>query len=307
MESISIKNQTEQKGSLKMGDPMLESAKNALKIKGLHTISVKDIKVGVHLRKVDKDWARLLAEDIKRDGLRDALHVVEGDGAYHLIHGAHRLAATKILEEEDVLALVFEGSGPKVNDIIQLMAVSANFLSRPSTALQRSIDLNTARDSYERLYPASKRGGDRRSKTRENAEPFADYIAKRLDVGARRVFKIMALANNIAPDVRETILPTNLADQENILGELGSIDHEKQIGVVDQLLTNNSVSSTELFNQIKGINRIAGSADDKALNGLSNVWSLASNSVRRRFLAKHYEEIAPLLDDTPGKDQEVAG
>lgn len=187
---------------------------------------------------IDEDWVDFLSVLMEDVGLRTPLWVQDADetGLHQLIAGAHRLAAAIRLGWTEIRADVFSVDGIDA----RMLEIDENLFRRELSPLDRSVFLAERKALYEAKYPETKRGGDRKSDQSDNlvslVPSFADATALKLGVDARTVFRAIARAEKIAPDVRKKIATTWIASKGAMLDALIRLDPDVQRKVVDALL-----------------------------------------------------------------------
>jgi ParB family chromosome partitioning protein len=104
-----------------------------------------------------------IGKTAKAVGLMQAINVEALDnGRYLLIAGAKRLAALDLAGETEIDARVHP-AGSLSADGRRLMEIVENIDRQDLTKLERAEYLAALKDVHERLYPATRNGGDRRS------------------------------------------------------------------------------------------------------------------------------------------------
>lgn len=179
-----------------------------------------------------------LAESINESGLLNPI-VVTPD--LRLIAGAHRLEACKQLGWDEIEVRVLELDGLHA----ELAEIDENLIRAELTALERSEHLARRKAIYEELHPdtrsVTERGGPGRGgKTVDNlstvsAPSFAEDTAAKTGVSARTVRREVKIANSIAPEVRDALRDTPLADKKTALMEVANMSAPEQMAVAQVL------------------------------------------------------------------------
>lgn len=253
-------------------------------------IPVADIHIGERLRMVDPDYVAMLAASIGDIGLMHPIEVGAADrrGRYPLIAGAHRLAAYRELNLNEVPALVVSVKGLSA----QLREIDENLMRRELSALDRAVFLAKRKEVHEALNPHTKHGGDRKSdqvdKFGHLIGSFSSEVAEKLDLSERTIRRAIQRANAIAPDVRARIATTWIARRGSMLDKLAKESPEHQRAMVAELLGENRPAKTvaQARAAVRGpsleelINH-----DERQFQALMRAWRGAGQRVRDRFIA----------------------
>lgn len=129
--------------------------------KTLLDIRISDILVPEgRARELDMVWVEALAQIIDAQGLTNPITVREVEGKPVLVSGHHRLAAVKHLGHETILARL---SSATSDDQARLEEVMENLARNELNALDRCHHLYDLKQVYERIYPETKHGGNRKN------------------------------------------------------------------------------------------------------------------------------------------------
>lgn len=244
------------------------------------------IDVGDRLRDVDQDHVDLIAVSMEDLGQKTAIWVREPNkkGTHRLIAGAHRIAAARQAGLAEVRVEIFA-----VDDLTaKMMEIDENLFRRELSPLDRAVFLAERKAVYEALHPAATRGGDRSPDQTDKlvslVPSFADATALKLGIDARSVFRAIARARNIGPDVRKTIATTWLATKGAVLDALARLEPEDQRAVVAAMLVENGPKNVGAAIAI--IRGHAPEQDDSAaqLAALMKGWRRADKAARDRFV-----------------------
>jgi len=128
------------------------------------TISIDLIDVpGDRLSSVRPARVETISKTTSVVGMLQAINVEDtDDGRYRLIAGAKRLAAAKVAGKTEIDARVTP-PGQLTDDSRRLMEIVENIDRQDLTKLERAEYLAALKAIHERLCPAAKNGGDRRS------------------------------------------------------------------------------------------------------------------------------------------------
>ncbi|MCW4589376.1 ParB N-terminal domain-containing protein [Gluconacetobacter entanii] len=221
----------------------------------IEMIPVDDIEVGDRLRAVDMDWAAVIAASMQENGQRQPIEVrkIGRSGKFSLVSGGHRLAAMKLAGIDHAAAIIVKASDLEA----RLLEIDENLCRHELTPLDKSTFLAERKAVYEELHPETKHGGDR--KTDQVAElchlipSFTEATAERLGLTARSIRAYITRYKNIAPDVRQQLAGTWLADSGQQLDELARQTPEIQRKIVEFATQWPGVRKvSEILRQIEG-------------------------------------------------------
>ena len=99
----------------------------------------------------------------------------EGEYAWVVVAGFHRIEAAKAAGQADVHVIVVENA----TDLeLELIEIDENILHRPLTIVQEARALARRKEIYQQLNPSTKRGGDRRANNQSGSlKSFAQATA----------------------------------------------------------------------------------------------------------------------------------
>ena len=200
------------------------------------------IDLGTRLRTVTGATVQYLAESMKIHGLQYPIQVRTDGDRYALVSGAHRLQAARHLAWPHIEAFVLDQLD---DDTLALLEIDENLMRAELNPLDRGVFLARRKEIYERLYPETRRGGDRRSDTwheqnEDNSRrgfvaetasfsPFSPYTIRRgLHIGEK-----------IAPELREELAMTAIAHREGDLFTISGMDQEEQETLLQDLQSAN--------------------------------------------------------------------
>lgn len=276
---------------------MLKNAQVETVIIPIETIVSDD-----RLRQIDSDYVDFLTVSMDEVGLRTPVWVQEADheGLHSLIAGAHRLEAARRLGWSDIRADVFSVDGIDA----RMLEIDENLFRRELTPLDRAVFLSERKELYEARHPEAKRGGDRRSDQTDKLvsliPSFAEETAIKLGVDARTIFRALARAVHIAPDVQKKIATTWIAGKGAALDAIARLEPERQREVVALLLQDGGPRTVAAA--LMALNGVApaSSASDDQYAALLKAWRRADERARDLFAAYLVAEGAL---DAPGLDQ----
>ena len=200
------------------------------------TMAVADVRVDCRLRARDDSKVESLASSIATIGLLNPI-VVDTDG--RLVAGLHRLEAHRMLGLADIDVRVL-----KLDDIdAELAQIDENLMRNELSALERDEHF-FRRDELlgvrgERREAGALPGTNNREVKRDTVSPFkhtAD-IAAEMGVSKRGYQRGKQIARDIAPDVRDAIRHTPVADSTTQLLDLARMPAHEQRAVVETIVT----------------------------------------------------------------------
>jgi ParB family chromosome partitioning protein len=200
----------------------------------MKNIPIPNIKVENRLRPLNAEKVAELAESIAQVGLLQPIGV-RPDGT--LVYGYHRLEACKQLGWTDIPAVVVDGDDLHA----ELAEISENLIRNELTLLERAEHLARMRAVYEQLYPNA-RGVGRPAKNSATVAAFSEWAAAQAGLAQRTIRHYVHLAESVAPEVRDAIRRTPIANDGAELKSLASLEPSKQRAVAE-LIASRAVSS----------------------------------------------------------------
>lgn len=211
----------------------------------IRNISISRIEIKRGRRPVNKERVAQIAESITTVGL---LHPISVNKQYQLVTGRHRLEAFKTLGKKTIPAITTE-KGLKAD----LAEIDENLIRQELSVLERAECLKKRKDIYEIMYPVPAKGGPGRGhkeKERNHFVSFTTDTAGKISSSRRTIEHEVQIANNIPPDLKKTILKTDLADNKVELLQLARLDTKLQHRVVKLRLKNDDVTVDEIVKDL---------------------------------------------------------
>ena len=217
------------------------------------TMDIRQIKIKSNRkRRINQDKVNELRESIKQVGLMNPITL---DKNNYLIAGHHRYQAMLALGRKDVPYTVLETDDAL---LIELAEIDENFIRYELTEIELGEHLKARKEIYEKLYPQTNNGGDRKSAIRSQIlasdntqKSFVDDTSEKLNKSQSTIKDSIKIAKDIAPEVKEMIYDTPLADQKTNLLELSRLEPEKQKQVVEAIKDNPKADVKEHLKQQK--------------------------------------------------------
>lgn len=243
------------------------------------------------LRPVDDAWVAALAESIRDHGLEQPIVVrptpLSDSGAYALVAGCHRLAAVRLLGETEIEAIVRDLS----DDEARLVEIDENLMRRELDPLDRAVFLAERKSVWERMYPETAHGGDRKSKKNKGenrvamiATRFSKDVAARTGISERTVRMACQIAVELGAEGIARLRSTPLAGNQSQLLLLAKMEPEARRATIDAIVAVRA-STVSAAQRSAGLGRTAPNADEVQFRKLVDLWSRSGARARRRFLA----------------------
>lgn len=206
-------------------------------------------------RSLDPAEAVAFAAIIEAQGLHHPIRVRAVGNRLTLISGRKRLAAARLLGWETMPVTV---SGAVTDDEAKLEEVMENLGRVDLDALDRCHHLYELKQVHERLYPATKNGGDRgnqhtggrtqklRSGTDETTEVlgFTVSVAEKIGLSRRSIELAVKIWTDLTPQSRDRLSGTRIAKRQTSLKELSEQSPADQAKVLDMVLADPPVAAT---------------------------------------------------------------
>lgn len=193
------------------------------------------IRIEDRLRPVDPAHVEAIAASIDAIGLQQPIIVRPEGNRYRLVAGAHRLAAVQSLGHSSIDAVVEQLDDQEA----RLVEIDENLMRRELSALDRAIFLAERKAVYDALYPEVAKPGRRKKELsqtlRQFGERFSKQTAKRLGMSERAVQLSLELVKSLAPEAREALRLSDVADNQAELLRLAALEPEKQVLVAREV------------------------------------------------------------------------
>jgi ParB family chromosome partitioning protein len=222
----------------------------------LRAIEIFAIDVPSNHRKPDPDWVATLRDDMTIHGQHTPIQVVEFGDRFHLIKGLRRMLAVEQLGLLHVDAFVETQAEFSTKAAFQLRQISAQFMRRELSVLDRAVNVSAWRFIYEtttglirpgrkairgKFAPNSEEALD------ENAELFAgtfsDAAQRALGLNKDAVKRYLRIAKIDAPVIDRVALHP-IADNQSELLALAAETADRQAAIADLLLSQPASASS---------------------------------------------------------------
>jgi len=188
-------------------------------------------------RRYSVEKIRELAESIREIGLLQPI-IITKDKV--LISGLHRLEACRLLGWQEIDCIEKDYSELE----LELAEIDENLIRAELTTLERGGHLLRRKEIYEAKHPEAKAYSSEKQRQRRKQEPdeiispgFTIDTAAKLGVTPRTVQQEVQIAEKIAPEVKEIISDTKLADSKKELLKLARMEPETQKKIAEKIVT----------------------------------------------------------------------
>ena len=192
--------------------------------------AIKDIYVPVKRRTtLNPKTVHDIAESILEVGLKVPILVREDGARFVLVEGLHRLEACKSIGFTEIEASVVQLDDAER----ELWEIDENLCRADLTELERGEHLLRRKEIYQRKWPATRQGGDRRSEEFQtdnlSVRSFAAVTADKIGATDRDVRRTIRRASKIDEKVRARVraLP-EIADSGVELDALANLEPAQQ-------------------------------------------------------------------------------
>ena len=207
-------------------------------------ISIASIDKSDRLRLVNRAWAETMAEALLAGDRLPPIEVVERDGRFRLVDGAHRTSAHEYAGRHEIEADVYSAHEFADEAAFRLREIKTNMLRNELTALEKSIALAAWKEIHEACFEAPKKGRRPKAldpeKLRQDSAAFTDRFshaaAAALGISERSVRLSVQVANGIGLEIRERISEAPIADTMSELLQLAQQSPDRQEKIVGLLL-----------------------------------------------------------------------
>lgn len=217
----------------------------------------------------------------------------EKTGRFTLISGATRLAALDLggAAEIDVRAIPASLLTPESR---RLLEITENLNREELTKLERAENLVELKRVHELLYPASRKGGDRRSARAKAARAdqseifaFSSEAAEMTGLSRRAIEAAVAMMRGLVEGTKARLRNTWLEDHQAGLKLLSEQPQDVQARICDMLFANppEAGSVADALTLIEG-RRLLSPAEKLFASTVGN-WSRLSGRQRADFLDAH--------------------
>ena len=201
-------------------------------------LELERIDLGDRLRTVNAAVVQYLAESMKLHGLQYPIQVrIDGD-RYRVVSGAHRVQGARLLAWAHIEAFVLDHLD---DDTIALLEIDENLMRAELNPLDRGLFLARRKEIYERLYPETKRGADRRSSNFQDQNSGSSHKGFVAETASFTLFspytirRALRIGEKITPELREELAVTPIAHREGDLFVISGMDDSEQEDLLKDL------------------------------------------------------------------------
>ncbi len=219
---------------------------NAIRPRHSLGVPIADIVVEGRLRAVDRAAAAHLAESMDRQGQLVPISVRTLDeGGFKLAAGAHRIAAAKLLGWVEIEAFLIDDVP---EDELVLHEIDENLYRAELDPFDRARFLAMRKQVYQRLYPETGHGGDRKSLAyRENIKSqnsafdsetppsFAEATALSTPFSPSTIKRATRIGESIIPELQDALAETPIRKREGDLYRIAGMDGDEQQRLLTRL------------------------------------------------------------------------
>ncbi len=226
-------------------------------MRAMQKVAIAGIRIGERKRSLDGTKVAELAASIAELGLLQPIGIRK-DGT--LVYGYHRLEACKRLGWTEIPAVIVDGDDLRA----ELAEIDENLIRAELTVLERAEQLLRRKEIYEQLYPEASSETVRIQKVMRNLKQFQDTdnynasdaahcaaseripitptptfvqsTAAKTGLAERTVREHVQIAANLAPEVREQLRTSPIADNKTELLHLARLEPAEQRRVAEVLV-----------------------------------------------------------------------
>ncbi|MCW9041710.1 MAG: ParB N-terminal domain-containing protein [Pseudopelagicola sp.] len=281
----------------------------------IQQIEIAQIETGERMRPVSEAGVESLMASIGELGvMKDPVQLRRkgrGDKArLILMAGGHRLEAAKRLGWQTIPALVWVDV---TNDWAALMEIDDNLSGSDLSTLELAVFMARRKEVYERMYPQTKHGGDRKSEAYRNQNDtmslwsgdasdtmsFASSVAEKRDMSKRSVERLVAAGQHLSSrDARELSQAKTRPSLKDLL-DLAKVEEEHiRVDVIDRLKHGTSKSVAAALRDFKSSDEGSSgpvNLTDQAFRKLFETWKRTPKPAQRMFVKECFDDLYPML------------
>lgn len=282
------------------------------------------------LRALDPDWAVALAAMMSESGQNTPIDVVRAGAGFVLVAGLHRLEAARRLKWRTIRVQILppeamatgakttesgttgsEGAAPaagrswtgapEAGDALRQHEILDNLARKDLNALERCAGLAELKQVHERLYPQTRKGGDRKSQTfldtnRNQTAIFAfcHHAADATGLSDRAVRLAIAIWQGLSADSRKRLKGTPTAEKQSELKALSDLAPDIQSRILDLILAPVPKAASVADALVIVAGRPPLSVNERLFKSVSNNLSKLNSSGRAAVFRQHRAEILDL-------------
>lgn len=244
------------------------------------------------LRPVDDAWVAALAESIRDHGLEQPIVVrpnpLSAGDRFILVAGCHRLAAYRLLGLAEIPAVV----RALTVDEARLVEIDENLMRRELDPLDRAVFLAERKAVWERMYPETAHGGDRKSRARKGENQvvtmttrFSKDVAKRTGLSEETIRRACRIYGELGAEAVARLRSTPLAGNQSQLLLLAKMSPAERAAAIDAAVAAQAPTVSAALRSV-GLGRPVVNAEEGTFRKLCELWDRSGAKTRRRFLAR---------------------
>ena len=261
----------------------------------VRAVPLDKIKVEGRLREVDKVEVEKLAASMSELGQITPIELrakPDGEGLFHLIAGAHRVAAATANGEETVLAVLFDGDA----DDERLREIDENLYRHELTAYDQANFLEERKQIWERIKGKVRRGRpDGRKlrqvgaiKQRNDLFGFYEEVGDLFAIPRRTVQRALERKRCIIKPIWEQLRGTKEAKNGALLDKLADTEPGDQKKLLDYALSskNSFAQALQYYRPVPVSKRTSVTQMIKKIQGIWQGWDAEERRIFLREVGK---------------------
>lgn len=258
-------------------------------------VAPDEIIVTGRLRRVSDVQVQNLITMAEDTGITTPIHLRKVEGKLHLIDGAHRLAAAKLLGLTEIAALVVECR----QDEARAMEASNNLGAARMTPLQTAVFVASWKRDYYALHPDRKpgvfKGNQYKEKVVSAQNALTTSIAESLGIQRRQAFKMLAVGERLTADEVAALDTAGIHVGLNDLAALAKIaEPDERAAVVQRLAATQGRGTAKARKAWQAEQGKAAPPKDpvqESFNALLKAWDRAPLAVKKRFCLERHQSL----------------
>ena len=267
------------------------------------------------LRALDPDWAAALAAMMSESGQNTPIDVVRAGAGFVLVAGLHRLEAARRLKWRTIRVQILppeamttgsgtarsEATAPEAGDTLRRHEILDNLARKDLNALERCAGLAELKQVHERLYPQTRKGGDRKSQTFQDTNrnqtaifAFCHHAADATGLSDRAVRLAIAIWQGLSADSRKRLKGTPTAEKQSELKARSDLAPDIQSRILDLILAPVPKAASVADALVIVAGRPPLSVNERLFKSVSNSLSKLNSSGRAAVFRQHRAEILDL-------------
>lgn len=264
----------------------------------MNTLPIPIEKIDVperRIRTLDRAWAENIGQSFLERGQIQPIIVRPKGLRYELVAGEHRLAGAWFIGWTEIASDVRD----LTDDEALLVEIDENARRRELTSLERDICFRERKIVYERLYPETAHGGDRKKSSRQNGDliRFTKDAARKTGFGERTIQRSIARVSALVPEAIEALKTSPIGKNASEIEALSKMSPEDQIKIAGAIAR----GAKTLLNARKAVGLAPPTPDPVtfACHKLEAAWARSPKAAREMFLDRILPTWRKLKIDIP--------